>query len=52
LLREAGRLEKVAARPLQPRRDVLLTVASRLRALDAALAAECEQLGFELGEAA
>jgi hypothetical protein len=51
LLREAGRLEEVAGRPLQSRRDVLLTVASRLRALDAALAAECEQLGFD-GEAA
>jgi hypothetical protein len=45
LTRHAEQLEALARRPLQPRREALLAVAARLRALKALRATE--QLRFE-----
>jgi hypothetical protein len=51
LIREADRLEELARRPLQPRRDLLLELAARLRALQSAVDRERE-LRFDLRRAA
>jgi hypothetical protein len=48
----ADSLEALARRPLRPRRELLLHLAARLRALDAVLVAEREQLAFGLEEVA
>jgi hypothetical protein len=44
----ADRLERLARRPLQPRREELLEVAGSLRALEAFTVAGREQLSLDL----